>query len=123
MILSRSGGDGSGLIVRRIDNRFVNRLIRRMRTSRDSQWIEKNGAVAIAVEAYPGKDSFQGLLDRGGKEITAFFEIGKGIDDQRAIAVAHPEHHSGKGARQARDRPRGQAQPTVHGSPQGRGCG
>lgn len=66
MILSRAGGDGSGLIVRRMDNRFINGLVRRARTSKDSQWIEKKGAVAACLRRLQKGHSVALLIDENG---------------------------------------------------------
>jgi KDO2-lipid IV(A) lauroyltransferase len=58
--------EAGAAIARRVDNPFVNELVRRLRVSRDSQWIEKRGAVAEAHKRLRKGESIAMLLDENG---------------------------------------------------------
>jgi Kdo2-lipid IVA lauroyltransferase/acyltransferase len=51
------------VIARRVDNPFVNALVRRLRLTKDSQWIEKSGAAGEAYERLKSGESIAMLLD------------------------------------------------------------
>ena len=53
---------------------------------------KKNRAIAVAVRAHAGKDSFQSFVNRSGEKIMAGFEIGKAIDHERATWPQHALH-------------------------------
>ena len=54
------------VIARRVDNPFVNALVRWLRLARDSQWIEKSGAAGEAHERLKNGESIAMLLDENG---------------------------------------------------------
>jgi len=54
------------VIARRVDNPFVNALVRRLRLTKDSQWIEKSGAADEARERLKKGESIAMLLDENG---------------------------------------------------------
>ena len=65
MLLALRQGGGSA-IARRVDNPFLDAVVRRLRLQRDSQWIEKRGAVAIARDRLRRGESVALLLDEDG---------------------------------------------------------
>ncbi len=56
-------GDGGATIARRIDNVFLNAIVRRGRVRDPSQWIEKSGAAAEALARLRRGDNVALLLD------------------------------------------------------------
>lgn len=65
MILQRAIGGGAG-IARRVDNRWLDRLVKRVRLDDPAQWIEKQGASSIALERLRSGESVAMLLDENG---------------------------------------------------------
>jgi len=66
MILALRTGLGGAAIARRVDNPFLNALVRRLRLSDPSQWIEKMGAVPEALSRLRSGESVALLLDENG---------------------------------------------------------
>ena len=62
-IVGLRAGDRGAAIVRRIDNVFLNAIIRGVRLRHASQWIEKKGAAAMALARLRQGDSVGLLLD------------------------------------------------------------
>ena len=62
-IAALRAGDRGAAIIRRIDNIFLNAIVRRVRLRHASQWIEKKGAAARALERLRRGDSIALLLD------------------------------------------------------------
>jgi enoyl-[acyl-carrier protein] reductase III len=58
--------EAGAVIARRVDNPFVDALVRRLRLRKDSQWIEKSGAATQAYERLKNGDSIAMLLDENG---------------------------------------------------------
>jgi Kdo2-lipid IVA lauroyltransferase/acyltransferase len=64
---SRMGERGAA-IVRRVDNPFLNALVRRLRLRHPDQWIEKRGAVGEALARLRAGDSVALLFDENGSK-------------------------------------------------------
>ncbi len=62
-LAGRGVGDRGAIIIRRIDNVFLNALVRRLRLRRRSQWIDKKGAAAGALARLRAGESVALLLD------------------------------------------------------------
>jgi Kdo2-lipid IVA lauroyltransferase/acyltransferase len=67
LMLARSfiGGRGA-VIARAVDNQFLNAVVRKIRFTRASEWIEKRGAIAEAVARLERGESVAMLLDENG---------------------------------------------------------
>jgi Kdo2-lipid IVA lauroyltransferase/acyltransferase len=65
MLALRNGGRGAA-IARRVDNPFLDAVVRRLRVQEPNQWIEKRGAIAPALERLRRGDSVALLLDENG---------------------------------------------------------
>lgn len=61
----RTGGRGAA-IARRVDNPFLDAVVRRLREPRPGQWIEKRGAVPLALRRLRQGDSVVLLFDENG---------------------------------------------------------
>jgi len=61
----RVRGPGA-VVIRRIDNPFLNAIVRRLRLSRESEWIEKRGASAQALRRLRAGESVALLADENG---------------------------------------------------------
>jgi KDO2-lipid IV(A) lauroyltransferase len=57
---------GGGAVARRVDNVVLDRVLRRFRTARPEQWIEKRGAVSEARRRLEAGDDVALLLDENG---------------------------------------------------------
>jgi KDO2-lipid IV(A) lauroyltransferase len=66
LVLSLRAGPGGAAVARRVDNPFLDRLVKRVRLRQASQWIEKRGAVAAALERLRAGQSVALLLDENG---------------------------------------------------------
>lgn len=64
--VSRRIGPGGAVIIRRIDNPFLNALVRRLRLHRAEEWIEKRGASAEALRRLRAGESVALLADENG---------------------------------------------------------
>ncbi len=65
LLALRSGGRGAA-IARRVDNPFLDALVRRLRVQQAGQWIEKRGAVPEALRRLRRGESVALLLDENG---------------------------------------------------------
>ncbi len=65
LILQRALGSGAG-IARRIDNRWLDRLVKAVRLDDPSQWIEKRGGAAEALRRLRNGQSVVMLVDENG---------------------------------------------------------
>ena len=65
-LLESRSGKGGAAIARKVDNRFLNAIVRRLRLSDPSQWIEKMGAVPEALARLRAGESVAMLLDENG---------------------------------------------------------
>ena len=63
--LAKAEGKGAA-VVRRVDNPLLNSLVRWIRLTSDSQWIEKRGAVTDCIRCLERGDSVALLLDENG---------------------------------------------------------
>jgi len=61
----RAGGSGA-VVIRRIDNPFLNAVVRRLRLSRGSEWIEKRGASSEALRRLRAGENVALLADENG---------------------------------------------------------
>jgi KDO2-lipid IV(A) lauroyltransferase len=66
-LLSLSIQHQGAAVVRRTDNPFLNRVIRRLRLKTHSQWIEKTGAVTECLRRLQGGESVAILFDENGR--------------------------------------------------------
>lgn len=83
----RIGGRGA-VIVRRVDNPFLNAAIRRVRLSDEAQWIEKHGSTAEAMRRLRGGESVALLLDENGGARGVFVDFfGRPASTQRTAAL------------------------------------
>lgn len=64
-ILQRLLGGGAG-IARRVDNRWLDALVKRLRLDHPSQWIEKRGGASEALKRLKQGESIAMLLDENG---------------------------------------------------------
>jgi len=88
MAAGRKGGTGSGAIIRRVDNPFVNWLVRRVRLDTGSQWIEKKGAVRECLARLQEGHSIAMLLDENGYRHGPFVEFfGRPAATQKTAAL------------------------------------
>jgi KDO2-lipid IV(A) lauroyltransferase len=65
MILQRMFDGGSG-IARKVDNRWLDRIVKRGRLDSPTQWIEKRGAADVALEKLRRGENVAMLLDENG---------------------------------------------------------
>jgi KDO2-lipid IV(A) lauroyltransferase len=65
LILQRLLGGGAG-IARRVDNRWLDALVKRVRLDHPSQWIEKRGGAVEALRRLKEGESIAMLLDENG---------------------------------------------------------
>jgi len=63
---SRRAAAGGAVIIRRIDNPFLNAVVRRLRLRRGSEWIEKRGASSEALRRLQAGESIALLADENG---------------------------------------------------------
>lgn len=87
MILQRTIGGGAG-IARRVDNRWLDRLVKRVRLDDPSQWIEKKGAASVALERLRAGESVAMLIDENGGPRGPFVEFfGRPASTRKTPAV------------------------------------
>jgi KDO2-lipid IV(A) lauroyltransferase len=65
LLALRTGGRGAA-IARRVDNPFLDALVKRIRLTDPSQWIEKKGAIPVALAHLSAGESVALLLDENG---------------------------------------------------------
>jgi len=88
MVAGQRGRCGSGVIIRRVDNPFVNWLVRRVRLETSSQWIEKKGAVRECLARLEKGMNIGMLLDENGYWHGPFVEFfGRPAATQKTAAV------------------------------------
>jgi KDO2-lipid IV(A) lauroyltransferase len=73
--VSRRAASGGAVIVRRIDNPFLNAVVRRLRLSRGSEWIEKRGASSEALRRLRAGESVALLADENGGSRGVFVDF------------------------------------------------
>jgi Kdo2-lipid IVA lauroyltransferase/acyltransferase len=87
-MLSLRFGNRGGVIVRRVDNPFLNGLMRRTRLASESQWIEKRGAMMESLARLRRGDSVAMLLDENGGRRGVFVDFfGRPASTSRAAAL------------------------------------
>jgi KDO2-lipid IV(A) lauroyltransferase len=87
LILQRLLGGGSG-IARRVDNRWLDSLVKRVRLDQPSQWIEKRGAAAEALQRLRNGESIAMLIDENGGERGPFADFfGRPASTRKTPAV------------------------------------
>jgi len=64
--VARRVGASGAVVIRRIDNPFLNAVVRRLRLNRGSEWIEKRGASAEALRRLRAGESVALLADENG---------------------------------------------------------
>jgi KDO2-lipid IV(A) lauroyltransferase len=64
--VSRRAASGGAVVIRRIDNPFLNSVVRRLRLRRGSEWIEKRGASSEALRRLRAGESIALLADENG---------------------------------------------------------
>ncbi len=72
--LAKAGGKGAA-VVRRVDNPLLNSLVRWIRLTSDSQWIEKRGAAADCVRCLERGENVAMLLDENGGRKGVFVDF------------------------------------------------
>jgi KDO2-lipid IV(A) lauroyltransferase len=87
-MMSLSVNQRSGAIVRRVDNPFVNALVRRVRLRDSTQWIEKRGALMDALGRLRRGEHVALLLDENGGRRGTFVDFfGRPASTSRAAAL------------------------------------
>jgi KDO2-lipid IV(A) lauroyltransferase len=87
-ILARRFGDRGSAIGRRLDNRFLDLLVRRLRVARPGQWLEKRGGTGAALARLRAGDHVALLLDEDAGRRGAFVEFfGRPASTQRSAAL------------------------------------
>lgn len=74
LLLQRALGSGAG-IARRVDNRWLDRLVKAVRLDHPSQWIEKEGGAAEALRRLRNGESVVMLVDENGGRRGPFVEF------------------------------------------------
>lgn len=74
-VLAREFGPRGAGIARRVDNPFLDKLVRRLRVVEPEQWIEKRGGGPIALQRLRQGDSVLLLLDENGGHRGVFVEV------------------------------------------------
>jgi KDO2-lipid IV(A) lauroyltransferase len=83
----RTNANGAA-IVRRIDNPFLNAVVRRVRLRHGSEWIEKRGASAQALRRLRGGESIAMLSDENGGRRGVFVDFfGRPASTHRSPAL------------------------------------
>ena len=81
-------GDRGAAIVRRVDNPFVNALVRRVRLRAPGQWIEKRGATGEALRRLRNGESVALLVDENAGARGAFVDFfGRPASTSRTAAL------------------------------------
>ncbi len=87
-VVARRFGERGAAIARRVDNPFLDALVKRVRLERPGQWIEKRGATATAVARLRAGDSIALLLDENAGRRGAFVEFfGRPASTHRSAAL------------------------------------
>jgi len=87
LLALRSGGRGAA-IARRVDNPFLDAVVRRLRVQRPGQWIEKRGAVPEALRRLRRGESVALLLDENGGPRGPFVDFfGRPASTRKTAAV------------------------------------
>ena len=87
-ILARRFGERGGAIARRIDNRFLDRLVRALRVARPDQWLEKRGGTTAALARLRAGDHVALLLDEDAGRRGTFVEFfGRPASTHRSAAL------------------------------------
>jgi KDO2-lipid IV(A) lauroyltransferase len=87
-MLSLTVSARAGAIVRRVDNPFVNALVRRVRLREGDQWIEKRGALMDALGRLRRGEHVALLLDENGGRRGIFVDFfGRPASTSRAAAL------------------------------------
>jgi Kdo2-lipid IVA lauroyltransferase/acyltransferase len=87
LILQRILGGGSG-IARKVDNRWLDLLVKRVRLDRPGQWIEKRGAAGEALARLRAGENVAMLIDENGGERGPFVEFfGRPASTRKTPAV------------------------------------
>jgi KDO2-lipid IV(A) lauroyltransferase len=87
-VLARQFGERGGAIARRLDNPFLDALVRRLRVVAPGQWLEKRGATSAALDRLRGGDSVALLLDEDAGRRGIFVDFfGRPASTQRTAAL------------------------------------
>lgn len=87
-VLARQFGARGAAIARRVDNPFLDALVKRVRLDRPGQWIEKRGATAVALARLRAGDSVALLLDENAGHRGTFVEFfGRPASTHRSAAL------------------------------------
>ncbi len=87
-VLARQFGARGAAIARRVDNPFLDALVKRVRLERPGQWIEKRGATAAALSRLRAGDSVALLLDENAGRRGAFVDFfGRRASTHRSAAL------------------------------------
>ncbi len=87
-VLARRFGERGAAIARRVDNPFLDALVKRVRLDRPEQWIEKRGATAKALARLRAGDSVALLLDENAGRRGIFVEFfGRPASTHRSAAL------------------------------------
>ncbi len=79
---------GGGAVIRRVDNPFLNWFVRQLRLRRDSQWIEKAGALTECVKRLNRGESVALLMDENGGPKGLFVDFfGRPASTQKTAAL------------------------------------
>jgi len=87
-IAARRFGERGAAIVRRVDNPFLDAVVRRVRLERPDQWIEKRGAASIALSRLRAGSSIALLLDENAGRRGIFVDFfGRPASTHRSAAL------------------------------------
>lgn len=87
-VLARRFGERGAAIARRVDNPFLDALVKRVRLERPGQWIEKRGATTVALARLRSGDSVALLLDENAGRRGIFVEFfGRPASTHRSAAL------------------------------------
>jgi KDO2-lipid IV(A) lauroyltransferase len=87
LLLQRILGGGSG-IARKVDNRWLDLLVKRVRLDDPAQWIEKRGAAGEALDRLRGGENVAMLIDENGGERGPFIDFfGRPASTRKTPAV------------------------------------
>lgn len=87
-VLARRFGERGAAIARRVDNPFLDELVKRVRLDRPGQWIEKRGATAGALARLRAGDSVALLLDENAGRRGAWVDFfGRPASTHRSAAL------------------------------------
>ena len=76
LMIARTVVGGRGAVIARgVDNPFLNAIVRRIRFRRDSEWIEKRGAVPEALDRLRTGESIGMLIDENGGQRGPFVDF------------------------------------------------